>query len=272
MVFGRTDEIVPVIGFGTWKIGGGWYSPDNSHDKEAIEAMRLAIELGSTFVDTAEAYGGGHTEELVGKALSKVENSEVFVATKVSPEHLHYDDVIKSCKASLNRLGVKQIDLYQVHWPNPSIPISETMRAFEYLVDKGFIRYIGVSNFSVELFEEAQSSLHKYEIQSNQVSYSFFDRKPERDGVLDYCKRNKVTLIAYSPLGKGKVSSDDPSLKKVDELAKKYEKTRAQILLSWLVHKGNVLPIPKAIKPEHIRENCEAGDLVLSESDYSLLD
>ncbi|MEM3711193.1 MAG: aldo/keto reductase, partial [Thermoprotei archaeon] len=176
---GRTDERVPLIGFGTWKLGGGWWSEDRSQDELAIRAIVLAIKKGCWFVDTAEAYGGGHTEELVGLALRRLRNEgdhEVFVATKVAPEHLHYDDVIRYCQASLKRLMLKQVDLYQVHWPNERIDIAETMSAFERLVDEGKVRYIGVSNFSTEQFEEAQSSLKKYELVSDQVSYSFFDR------------------------------------------------------------------------------------------------
>jgi diketogulonate reductase-like aldo/keto reductase len=273
--FGRVRETVPAVGFGTWRLGGGWWTVDSSKDDESVKAIVLAMELGSTFIDTAEAYGAGHSEELTAKAISFFRKNvsadkDVFVATKVSPEHLGYDDVIKSCEASLRRLELKQVDLYQIHWPNERIPIAETMRAFEYLVDKGKIRYIGVSNFSVAQFEEAQSNLHKHEIQSNQVSYSYFDRKPERE-ILDYCNRNNVTLIAYSPLGKGEVNGSDRRLKVVDQLAAKYNKTRAQILLNWLLSKGNVLPIPKASKPEHVKQNCEASDFQLTVEDCRLL-
>lgn len=269
----RTDERVPVIGFGTWRLGGGWWSEDRSSDEAAVNAIVLAVKLGCYFVDTAEAYGGGHTEELVGLALKRLRSEgdfEVFVATKVAPEHLHYDDVLKSCAASLRRLGLKQVDLYQVHWPNPRIPISETMAALEKLVEEGKTRYIGVSNFSVDEFEQAQTSLKKYELVSNQVSYSFFDRSAERD-VLPYCRKNGRTLIAYSPLGKGRVSSDDPRLKRVDEIAAKYGRTRAQVLLNWLVNAGGVVAIPKAANPKHIEENAAAADFTMSEEDYEAI-
>jgi diketogulonate reductase-like aldo/keto reductase len=274
--FGRVKEKVSAVGFGTWKLGGGWWTKDSSKDDEAIKAIVLAMELGSTFVDTAEAYGDGHSEELTAKAIGFFRKNvsadkDIFVATKVAPEHLGYEDVIRCCEASLRRLELKQVDLYQIHWPNSRIPIAETMRAFEYLVDTGKIRYIGVSNFSVDQFEEAQSSLRKYEIQSNQVSYSYFDRNPERE-LLGYCNKNNVTLIAYSPLGKGKVSGSDSKMRVVDELVSKYKKTRAQILLNWLLSKGNVLPIPKASKPEHIKQNCESADFQLTDEDCQLLD
>lgn len=269
----RTDERVPVIGFGTWRLGGGWWTEDRSADEEAIRAIVLAVKAGCWLIDTAEAYGGGHTEELVGAALRRLREEgdfEVFVATKVAPEHLHYDDVIRSCNASLKRLGLKQVDLYQVHWPNDRIPVSETMAAFEKLVDEGKIRYIGVSNFSLEQFEEAQASLRKHEIVSNQVSYSFFDRAAEKD-VLPYCNRNGRTLIAYRPLGKGMVSSDNEKLRKVDEIAARYGKTRAQVLLNWLVNRGNVIAIPKAANPKHVEENAGAADFTMSEQDYEAI-
>lgn len=271
---GKTNERVPLIGFGTWRLGGGWWSEDRSQDERAIEAIVLAVKKGCWLIDTAEAYGGGHTEELVGSALRRLRSEgdyEVFVATKVAPEHLHYDDVIRSCEASLKRLGLKQVDLYQVHWPNERIDIAETMSAFERLIEEGKTRYIGVSNFSAKQVEEAQSSLRKYELVSDQVSYSFFDRKPEAE-LLPYCRKNNLTLIAYSPLGRGIVnSSSDKRLAKIDELATKYNKTRAQILLNWLVSRGGVVAIPKAADPKHIEENASAADFEMTEGEYTLI-
>lgn len=271
---GKTDERVPLIGFGTWRLGGGWWSEDRSQDERAIEAIMLAVKKGCWLIDTAEAYGGGHTEELVGSALRRLRSDgdyEVFVATKVAPEHLHYDDVIRACEASLKRLGLKQVDLYQVHWPNERIDIAETMSAFERLIDEGKTRYIGVSNFSAKQVEEAQSSLRKYELVSDQVSYSFFERKPEAE-LLPYCRKNNLTLIAYSPLGKGAVnSSTDKRLTKIDELAARYNKTRAQILLNWLVNQGGVVAIPKAADPKHIEENASAADFEMTEAEYTLI-
>ncbi len=265
---------MPLIGFGTWRLGGGWWSEDRSQDERAIEAIVLAVKKGCWLIDTAEAYGGGHTEELVGSALRRLRSEgdyEVFVATKVAPEHLHYDDVIRSCEASLKRLGLKQVDLYQVHWPNERIDIAETMSAFERLIEEGKTRYIGVSNFSAKQVEEAQSSLRKYELVSDQVSYSFFDRKPEAE-LLPYCRKNNLTLIAYSPLGRGVVnSSSDKRLAKIDELATKYNKTRAQILLNWLVSRGGVVAIPKAADPKHIEENASAADFEMTEGEYTLI-
>lgn len=272
--FGRTKETVNAIGFGTWKIGGGWNNPDRSHDRTSVDIIKLAISLGADFVDTAEAYGGGHSEELVGQALSELRKDdpslEVFLATKVSPEHLHYEDVMKSCNASLRRLGVNQIDLYQVHWPNPRIPLSETMSALEDLVTQGKVRYVGVSNFPVELLEEAQSNMSKYEIQSDQVKYSLLDREPEENGILEFCRKNSLSLVAYSPLARGELASS--TLAPLDRIAQAHGATRAQVFLAWLLSKGPVLPIPKASKPDHLRENMEAAGITLSPEEIAQID
>lgn len=274
MKFGKTGESVPIIGYGTWRLGGGWWRPDRSKDLDAIEAISHAIEEGSTFVDTAEAYGGGHTEELVGRALEPLEASirgKVFIATKVDKEHLTPDQVMRSCEGSLRRLGVRQIDLLQIHWPNPNIPISDTMKAFEQLVDSGKVRYVGVSNFTSKQVEAAQSEMRKYEVQSNQVSYSMANRSPEAD-VLPYCKRNGLTVIAYSPLARGELPAVFNSLPVLEQLCRRKAVTASQLALCWLSAKGNVLSIPKAATLEHIDENIAAGDLELNHDEIELID
>ncbi len=178
---------------GTWRMGGGM-GPDSSKDQTDVEALKLGLDLGMTFIDTAEMYGSGHSEEIVSRAL-KSWSMPVFVASKVSPSHFAHDDVLRSARRSLERLAVKQMDLYQLHWPNPSIPITETMRAMEKLVNDGLVRHIGVSNFSVEQMKGAQAALSKAEIASNQVEYSLLDRSVEQ-GILPYCKEQGLTLIA----------------------------------------------------------------------------
>ena len=246
---GKTGEKIPVLGLGTWGIGG-FFNPDYQRDKECVEVLAKGIELGMNFIDTAEMYAQGHSEELVGEAIKKFKREEVFIATKVSPENLYYETVIKAAKASLSRLKSSYIDLYQVHWPNPSIPIKETMRAMEYLVDKGMVRYIGVSNFSIRQVEEARSSLAKYELVSNQVKYSLLDRSIEKD-LLPYCQREGLTVIAYSPLDKGNLVRFE---KRGENLIKKYNKSFAQIALNWLISKPMVIAIPKTSKLTHLME------------------
>ncbi len=170
---------------------------DSSRDSESIEALTLGLELGMTLVDTAEMYGAGHSEEVVSKALEDW-RKPVFVASKVSPSHFGYDDLLRSARKSLERLRVKQMDLYQLHWPNPRTPITETMRAMEKLVQDGMVRHIGVSNFSIAQMRDAQAALSREEIASNQVEYSLVDRSVEEE-ILPYCQREKLTLIAYEP-------------------------------------------------------------------------
>src|SRR3989304_206462 len=150
---------IPVLGLGTYGMSGEKKRtaaiPEYA-DKQHIEAIRTAIKLGMTHIDTAESYGNGHAEKLVAEAIKGLDREKLFITSKVSEENLHYDDVIASCKASLQRLGTNYIDLYLIHFPNPNIPIEETMRTMDFLVEKKSVRFIGVSNFSVEQLKEAQ--------------------------------------------------------------------------------------------------------------------
>jgi diketogulonate reductase-like aldo/keto reductase len=268
-VLGRTQESIPVIGLGTWGIGGE-IGPDSSQDEAGIQALRLGLDLEMKFIDTAEMYGAGHSEEVVARALEG-RRDRVFVASKVSPRHFAYDDVLAAAKRSLKRLGLKQMDLYQLHWPSSMIPIPETMRAMEKLVSDGLTRYIGVSNFSVDQMREAQESLSHEKIVSNQVEFSLIDRSVEAR-ILSYCQREGLTLIAYSPLGQGKIPrGKGSSFKVLDEIAEKSGKTRNQVALSWVLQHGSVVAIPKAADIDHVKENAEVADWKLDNEDYQRL-
>lgn len=262
----RTGCKVPAIGLGTWKIGGSM-TPDHSQDDLAIKALRHGISLGMWLIDTAEIYGGGHAEELVGEAIKIFNREKIFIVTKVWETNLRYDDVLKAAKRSLKRLKTNYIDLYLIHWPNPRIPLSETMKAMEKLVSDGLVRYIGVSNFSVKLMEEARSYLSKEDIVVNQVKYNVYDRSVERD-ILPYCQKEGITLMAYTPLAKGSVSTD----KTLIEIGRKYGKTAAQVALNWLISKDMVIAIPKAVRIEHIEENAGAMGWRLSEEDIRYIE
>jgi len=268
---GKTSESIPEVGMGTWGMGGGMRS-DSSHDSEAVEALRLGLDLGMTFVDTAEMYGAGHSEEVVSKALEDWRRP-VFVASKVSPSHFAHDALLRSAKSSLDRLRVKRIDLYQLHWPNSRIPIAETMKAMEKLVRDGLVRHIGVSNFSVDQTREAQAALSKEEIVSNQVEYSLVDRSVEEE-ILPYCQREKLTLIAYSPLGQGRIARGGrggPFLV-LDEIAARLGKSRSQVALNWLIHHDSIVVIPKASDKTHVMENAAASGWKLSAKDFEQID
>jgi len=266
---GRTGENVAVIGLGTWGIGG-FSTADHSQDSMAVEAIRYAVELGMTHIDTAEIYGDGHSEELVEKALKDYPRDELFIATKVWHTNLHYQDVLRACTGSLKRLGMDYIDLYMIHWPNPRVPIGETMQAMEKLVREGLIRYIGVSNFDVELLEEAMKALKREEIAANQVKYSLEAREVERE-LIPFCERNGITITAYTPLGKGRIPAETASNRGriLHETAKAYGKTPTQVALNWVIWRPNVITIPKAVKREHLEENAGAAGWRLSEEDYN---
>jgi diketogulonate reductase-like aldo/keto reductase len=270
---GKTGESVAAIGLGTWNMGGR-ESPDYRDDERLIEAIRYAVELGMNHIDTAEMYAAGHAEELVGEAVKQFSRDEVFIATKVWPSNLRYEDVIRSCRRSLERLQLKYVDLYMVHWPNPRIPLQETMKAMEKLVKDGLIRYIGVSNFDVELLEEAMNALKREEIVANQVEYSLEAREVERE-LIPFCERNGITVTAYTPLGKGRIpaeaASNTPRGKILAEMAQRYGKTPVQIALNWVIWRPNVITIPKAARKEHLEENAGAAGWRLAEEDYKRL-
>ena len=253
---GKTGVLLPEIGLGTWQYCGG------------VEPIKRAIILGSSLVDTAEAYG---TEEIVGEAVKQIRN-RVFIATKVSPRHFRRSDVLIAADKSLQRLKTDCIDLYQLHRPNYTIPIEETMGAMAELVDRGKIRFIGVSNFSVSELRKAQVALSKYRIVSNQVRYSLVDRTVEVD-LLRYCAENKITVIAYSPLACGinYIKEKDPYaiLSKVAALA---GKTEAQVALNWCVSQENVIAVPKASSVDHVVQNCDASGWRLSPEQNRLLE
>ncbi|MDE1855510.1 MAG: aldo/keto reductase [Candidatus Micrarchaeota archaeon] len=257
---GKTGEKLSEIGLGTWML--------SSNEQMEIEALRTGFDSGINFVDTAEMYG---TEPIVGKAVAGREG--LFVATKVSPTHFRYDDVIRACDSSLRRLGIKAIDLYQLHWPNKNVPIEETMRAMEKLVEDGKIRHIGVSNFSAGELQEAQAALKKNEVVSDQVEYSIVVREVERD-LLAYCKKQRVSIIAYSPLVHGRLfdSKYAPLAALLSKIGRRYGKTAAQVAINWLICKSNVIPIPKASSKDHVKELVGSTGWRLKSHDLSELD
>lgn len=241
---------IPVIGLGTWGMGGKETSI-KTRDSETVAAIRVAVELGFTHLDTAEYYGAGHAEELVGEAIESMDRNALFITSKVWHNHLHRDDLLKSIKASLKRLGVDQVDLYLVHWPNPDVPLKETMAAMEECVREGYTRHIGVSNFSAQLMQEAQSYLEGTRLIANQVQYSLLDQKPRME-LLSACRKMGVSLVAYRPLERGVILQIPNNV--MDEIAQTHGKTRVQITLNWLISQEGVFTIPKSTNPIHLME------------------
>ena len=261
------SESIASLGLGTWRIGGGT-TADYSRDSKEVENLRYGIKLGYTHIDTAEYYGAGHSEELVGKAIKPYDREDLFITTKVWHNHLEYDKLMNSMKASLKRLDLDYVDLYLVHWPNPDIPLEETMRALEECVDKGYARFIGVSNFSVMLMKEAEEYLNDNTLFTNQVKYSLQEQSP-RGELLKYCKSRDILLTGYSPLGKGELAR--PGYKVLDTLSDKYGKTQSQVALNWLISQDQVITIPKASSKEHLEENLGALGWSLTSEDQVLL-
>lgn len=268
---GRSNVKVPVLGLGTWGIGG-FSTKSAAGDDDDVKALIFGLDIGMRFIDTAEMYARGHTEEVVAKAIENRRES-VFLATKVSPEHFSSEDVPKACDASLKRLKTEYVDLYQAHWPNPRILISETMKAMERLVREGKVRFIGVSNFSVEQTRQAQEALSTVDVVSNQVEYSLLDRSIEAD-LLPYAEKERITIIAYSPLARGQIamgSIRENQWRIIDEVAAKCGKTRNQVALNWLITKQSVIAIPKSTNPAHLNENLGAQGWNMNHEDYEAL-
>lgn len=253
---GRTKELIPEVGIGTWGYRGG------------VSPLRKGIAAGSRFIDTAESYG---TEEVVGEAIRAAPES-VFIATKVSPQNFRSADLKRSVDQSLIRLGLERVDLLQLHEPNDDIPIEEPMSALSDLIQSGKIRFAGVSNFSVQQLEAAQAAFHPHRIVSNQVRYSIIDRTIETE-LLPHHQQNGITVIAYSPLGRDmrRILDCDPT-GAIDEVARASGRSKAQVILNWCLCHDSVVVIPKGNSEAHIADNCGASGWRLSEEQVKLLD
>ena len=256
---------IPVLGLGTWAMGGNT-RPNPSQDAKALQALRWALEMGYTHIDTAEMYASGHTEELVGQVLKEFDRSKIFVTTKVMPPNLSYDSVLHSLDGSLKRLGVESVDLYLIHWPSSSIPLSETFRALNKAVRDGKVRYLGVSNFSLEDLKRSQE-LSETPIVTNQVPYSLVTRRYIHNGVIAYCQQNQITITAYSPVEEGRLRTSS----QIEKIAATHNASSYQIALAWLVQQPGIITIPMSQDQNHLRHNLEAADIQLSESDIFTL-
>jgi myo-inositol catabolism protein IolS len=294
---GRSGIKISRLGIGAWQAGGKQWGED-VRDADCIAAIIKAHNLGINFVDSAEVYGNGHSEEVLSKALAEIGRDEMVVATKVAGSHLRHDEVLKACDASLKRLGTDVIDLYQIHWPSvwEQVPLKETMKALEKLHKEGKIRAIGVSNFAVRDMEEARSALSSTDISSNQVQYSMIHREIEKE-VLPYCQKEKITVLAWAPLGEGaltgKYSKDKTPkdavrehhyffrprnieainglVKQLEEVGKAHGKSAPQVALNWLLKKDRVVPIPGAKTPKQAEHNAGAFGWDLTSKELSRL-
>jgi diketogulonate reductase-like aldo/keto reductase len=263
--FGFTGVEVPVIGQGTWMIEGA-----REKELRAIEAVRVGVNLGLTHIDTAEMYGNGRAEELVGKAIAG-HRDQVFLVSKVLPSNASYEGTLRACERSLKRLGTDHLDLYLLHWES-RYPISETMRAMEKLIDDGRTRFAGVSNFDVAEVKAAQAALRHHRLAANQVLYHLEERGIERK-LIPYCQQQEIAVVGYSPFGHGAFPRPNSSGGKVLlQVAERNRRTVRQVALNFLTRLPQLFTIPKAGDPDHTRENAGGAGWSLSEEDLAAID
>ncbi|HXN31731.1 MAG TPA: aldo/keto reductase [Polyangiaceae bacterium] len=260
--FGHAGD-VPSIGQGTWKM-------ERDHRAEAIAALRRGLDLGLAHIDTAELYGSGDVEELVGEAIAGRRDA-VFLVSKVVPEHATYEGTLRACDKSLRRLGTDRLDCYLLHWPG-SHPLVDTIRAFEELERAGKIGSWGVSNFDVAELDAALEIAGPRRIACNQVLYHLNERSAERS-VLPWCRDHGVALVAYSPFGAGSFPSERTARGRVLwEVARGRGATPRQVALAFLLRDPIVLTIPKAARVAHVEELAGAADLVLTDQEVRRID
>ncbi len=250
---------VPILGQGTWKMGEGERSA-----KEETAALRLGIDLGMTLIDTAEMYGDGRSEEVVASAIES-QRERVFLVTKVYPHNASRKGLPAACERSLRRLRTDVIDLYLLHWRG-SVPLAETVEAFEGLREAGKIRAWGVSNFDVDDLEELGPAAGA--CATDQILYNPEYRGPEFD-LLPWCQQRQMPIMAYSPVGQGGRLLGHPTLV---EIAQRHAATPAQVCLAWVLRQAGVLAIPKASDDDHVRANAAALDLKLDAADLNAID
>jgi diketogulonate reductase-like aldo/keto reductase len=265
---GKTGEKVSVIGQGTWGLQKG---KSQKYYNEIKQCLERGIELGMNHIDTAEAYGWGRAESLVGEVAESYNRDDLFITSKLLPVHMTYKGMKKAAYKSLENLNLTYLDLYLVHWPNPLISIAKQMKVMEELVNEGKTRYIGVSNFSVDRVEAAQQALKNVELVNNQVRCSVL-KQHHLYKSLPYLKKNGITLTAYSPLGhKGLTNVQGTLQKSLEQIAHNHKATIQQIALAWLINIDNVITIPKAFQISHVEANALAADIVLSPEEMDLL-
>jgi len=259
---------MPVFGLGTWEMGGRMVRNTDNDDQADIKAIKRAINSGITHIDTAQNYAEGWAEKLVGQAIKDYEHSKLFIVTKLHKANLAYDDVLSSFQTSLKRLDTDYVDLLLIHAPNLEIPLEQTIKAMDQLVDDGLVKYIGVSNFALDRLKQAQS-LSSHPIVTNQVYYNLIYREPETTGLLDYCQENDILLTAYRPVEKGILTKSNSEL--INQMCQKYQKTPAQIAINWLISQKNIVTLSKMNQSEHLKENLGAVGWSMNSKDIELL-
>jgi diketogulonate reductase-like aldo/keto reductase len=255
-----SGESVPTLGLGTWKMG------ENRGEFDAeVAALRLGLDLGVALIDTAEMYGSGGSERVVAEAV-RGRRDAVFIVSKVLPSNASRAGTVAACERSLKNLSTDRIDLYLLHWPG-SMPLAETVEAFEALKKAGKIRHWGVSNFDTDEMEELVALPSGKNCHANQVLYNLSRRGPDFD-LAPWSQERNMPLMAYSPVEQGRLARNA----RLDVVAARHDATPAQIALAWALAQPGVIAIPKAVKPEHVRQNVAAADIALTAKDLAELD
>jgi diketogulonate reductase-like aldo/keto reductase len=254
-------ERVAVLGQGTWRTG-----ENKSAHAEEVAALRLGIDLGMTLIDTAEMYGEGGAEQVVADAIDG-QRDRVFVVTKVYPHNASRTKLPKACERSLKRLRIEVIDLYLLHWRG-NTPLAETVETFERLRSAGKIKRWGVSNFDVEDMKELFAIENGANCASNQVLYNLEHREIE-SGLLPWSRKNKIPIMAYSPVGHSRGLLNNATLKKI---AKHHDATPAQIALAWVLRHSGVIAIPKSSNETHVRDNAQSVEIQLTDEGSADID
>jgi diketogulonate reductase-like aldo/keto reductase len=255
-------EQVPVLGLGTWRMG-----EDPAKRRSEVAALRTGIELGMTLIDTAEMYGGGGAEKVVGEAV-RGRRDDVFIVSKFYPHNATAEKMAEACERSLRRLGTDRIDLYLLHWRG-AVPLARTLEGFDRLLRDERIRYAGVSNFDVADMEQLFRLEHGKRIVTDQVLYNLVRRGIE-GGLLPWMRRRKRPVMAYSPIEEGLLAADTHVALRA--VAERHQATAAQVALAWVIREDGVIAIPKAGLVAHVREDRGAADLRLTKRDLDELD
>ncbi len=265
---------LPVLGLGTWGFGGKM-ERSTANDKEDVAAIQRAVEAGLMHIDTAELYGDGHAEELVGRAIAGFAREKLFITTKVRWDHARREQVLAAAKASLERLGTDYVDLYLLHGPGQNAPMGETIEALNEVAASGMARHIGVSNFSAQQLAEAIAASER-PIAANQVEYSLLAREHGilttrmESEIVPACQKAGVIVVAYMPVARGRLAR--PGFPVLDRLAAKHGRTQAQVAINWVLRKPGVVAITKVGDPRHLQEDLGALGWGLEPADVQELD
>ncbi len=276
----KDGRSLPVLGLGTWLMGGDAHRSDSPQDGKDISAIQKAVDLGYTHIDTAEIYGDGHTEELVGEALGHLPREKVFLASKVRQGNHTREKLAHALDQSLKRLKTDYLDLYYLHRATPETPLDETAEALNKAFEQGKIRNVGVCNFSATRLDQLQAHL-KTKILANQVHYNLAFREPQQSGLLNHAQEKDYFIVAWRPIRLVKRNAETPHVTHniwdkgafpiLDKLAEKYHKTNVQIALAWLIHQPFVTTLLKSSQPKNLAEAIGGLDFVLSPEDFDML-